>query len=173
MIPFPQTLAECAHQMGPRSLWIESLRECAAPNSLEEWLVEEANVRGFFGASGRELPQRPPTGRLSDEDIVVALLSPHALADGRIFKLVVRMVQSGRLQPERLLFRARRERATGPIYWLLHLVPESERSEPLLTLLHKLDAPPRGYRPLDYRYDPDRLVRRPAGKGILWRAPRS
>jgi len=47
-------------------------------------------VRGFLGASGREIPTRAADPRLTNEDLIVALLSPEALVDGRIFKLIVR-----------------------------------------------------------------------------------
>lgn len=166
-----ETLAEIAHQLAPRSLWHERLRRRASPRPIEDWLVEEANVRGFMGASGLELPTRNPDPSLTDEDLVVALLSPHSRADGRIFKLVVRMAQSGALSADRLIFRARRERALGALYWLLRLTPESERNPALLAVLERIGGPPRDYHPLDYDYDPSRLLRRPASKGALWRAP--
>lgn len=97
------------------------------PRPIEEWLVEEANARGYLGASGAYLPERPPEVTLSDEDVVVALLSPHAAADGRILKLVIRMIQSGKLDARVLALRARRERSDWALYWLLQLVPYVER----------------------------------------------
>jgi hypothetical protein len=165
--------AQATHQLAPRSLWWLDLTQRAAPGRMEEWLVGEANARGYLGASGRQLPQRTPDARLCDEDLVVALLSPRAEVDARILKLVVRMLQSGRLDFTRLLLRARRENAIGPLFWLVNVIPAQERNAPISKLLGLLPAPPRGYREPDYRFDPQRLVRRVARKGDLWRTHRS
>lgn len=138
---------------------------------VHEYLVEEANLRGFLGAS------RPPTGRspdpsLSLEEIVVGLLDPHAPAEARVFKLVLRMLQSGRLEPGRLHLLARRERAAPLLYWLLQITPNPERNAAVERLSAAFSKPPRGFRPPKYRYDPRRLIRRPATREELWKRPR-
>ncbi|MHB8876652.1 MAG: hypothetical protein ACYC8T_23400, partial [Myxococcaceae bacterium] len=104
------------------------------------------------------------------EDIVVGLLAPQAPAEARVFKLVVRMLQSGRLELDRLLFRAKRERALGPLYWLVWQIPNEERTAAVGALLARLAVPPRGYRALRFRYDPQRLVR-PSRSPMAWTEP--
>jgi hypothetical protein len=76
-------------------------------------------------------------------------------------KLVVRVLQSGRVDPERLLLLARRERALPALAWVLDLVPEPERNEAILDLAERIRRnPPRDPRRPEIRYDARRLLRR-------------
>jgi hypothetical protein len=152
----------------PRSLWREAVAARAAPQAVQDYLIDEANLRGFWGAFRNETPDRLLDPKLSLEDLVVGLLSPHAPAEARVFKLVLRILQSPRLDHARLLLRARREAAMPTLYWLLMQVPPEEINAPLRGLIDVARVP-RGYRPMSYRYDPSRLIRRPARKGDLWR----
>ena len=155
-----------------RSFFRERLERFAGPAALDDWLVEEANVRGHLGAVGPVVPDRAPTAGFSDEELIVALLMPHTPADGRLFKLVVRMLQRAPIDPKRLWFQARRERADRVLYWLLQKVPESERISGVSAVLAAIPGPPRGYRGLKFNYDGSRLLRRPATKESVWRAAR-
>jgi hypothetical protein len=153
----------------PRSFWRERLARVAAPLSVHEYLIDEANLRGFFGAF-RSMPvSRQLDASLDLEDVVVGLLAAQAPVEARVFKLVLRILQSGQLENHVLLLRAKRERAIGPLYWLLQQVPSEERNDEVLVLLGNFKTAPRGYRPLRYRYDARRLIRRPAQKRDLWR----
>lgn len=134
--------------------------------------MEEANVRGHLGAVNSEVPDRLPTPRVSDSDLIVALLMPHSEVDGRIFKLVVRMLQRAPIEPRVLWFHARRERADRVLYWLLNLVPDSERTTSVLSLIEACPTPPRGYSGVRFDYSSARLLRRPATKESVWRAAR-
>ncbi len=102
----------------------------------------------------------------------MALLMPHVLADGRLLKLVVRMLQSAPIDPKRLWLTARREQADRMLYWLITLVPATERTPRLDAVRESHPAPPRGYRSVAYDYDANRLVRRAATKESVWRAAR-
>lgn len=126
-------------------------------------MLEEANVRGHFGAVGAQV---------TDADLVVALLMPHSEVDGRLFKLVVRMLQRTAIDPKVLWFHARRERAERVLYWLLNLVPDTERTPPLLALAAACPTAPRGYSGVRFNYASARLLRRPATKESVWRAAR-
>jgi len=84
---------ECSAPTRHRSFFRERLQRLAGARGLEDWLVEEANVRGHLGAVGASVPEREPTAALTDADLIVALLMPHSEVDGRLFKLVVRMLQ--------------------------------------------------------------------------------
>jgi hypothetical protein len=154
-----------------RSFFRERLGRLAGASALDDWLVEEANVRGYLGAVGRAVPDRSPTAGLSDEELIVALLMPHTPADG-LFKLVVRMLQRATIDPSSLWFQARRERADRILYWLLQQVPEPERTTGISALLAVIPGPPRGYRGLRFNYDGSRLLRRPATKESVWTAAR-
>lgn len=135
-------------------------------------MVEEANARGHYGAIGRDSEARAPTPGLDDEDLIVGLLMPHAEVDARLFKLIVRMLQRARIDPARLWLRARRERADLALWWLLMQVPASEQTGVIPALLGL--GEPRGYRPLQWTYDAQRLVKNPATAEALWtRARRS
>ena len=105
------------------------------------------------------------------EELVVALVCPHAPADGRTFKLVVRVLQSADVDVARLAFLAKRERASGVLYWLLSIVPEPERNERLSRVARTFSAPPRGYRGVSYRYDAQRLIKRVATEAEWRRKP--
>jgi hypothetical protein len=148
------------------------VQRLAGDRPLDEWLVEEANVRGYLGAVGPSIPDRTATAALSDEALIVALLMPHSPVDGRLFKLVVRMLQRAALDPKALWFQARRERADRVLYWLLQRVPESERTEGIQVAQLACPAAPRGYQGVRFNYDGSRLVRRPATRESVWRAAR-
>lgn len=155
-----------------RSFFRERLCRLAGSDALEDWLLEEANARGYFGAVGREPVSRAATPGLDDEDLIVALLMPHAEVDARLFKLIVRMLQRAPIEPGRLWLRARRERADLALWWLLSQVPTSEQTGAIPALL--MVTPPRSYRPLAWDYDPRRLLKKPATAEALWtRARRS
>ncbi len=121
---------------------------------------------------GLTIPDRTPTLRVSDEEIVVALLMPHASVDGRVFKLIVRLLQRTSLDAKSLWFLARRERADRVLYWLSHSVPQSERAGSIVPLLACCPGPPRGYQGLRFNYDASRLIRRVATKESVWKAAR-
>lgn len=171
-----RTLAEAASATPPRSFWRARLARRAHPLGVHEYLIDEANVRGVWGAFRAATPERSRDDALDDEDLVVGLLAPQAPVDVRILKLVLRLLQSGKLDTHKLLLRARRERSIGPLFWLLERVPAEERTEPVERLTAALLAAgrPRGYRDLDLRYDATRLIRTPAHREDLWRLrPRS
>jgi hypothetical protein len=155
-----------------RSFFREKLQRLAGEQALDDWLVDEANVRGHVGAISATLTDRPPTAAVSDESLVVALLMPHTPADGRLFKLVVRMLQKAALDPQALWFQARRERAEPVLHWLLQQIPASERTGAVAALAALTSTPPRGYRGLNFNYDGSRLLRRPATKESVWKAAR-
>jgi hypothetical protein len=164
-----RTLADLAHEPAIRSYWRRSLEERTQPLSVHEYLIDEANMRGFWGAYRSNSVMRPPDEKLELEDIVVGLLAPQAPAEARVFKLVLRILQSHRLNAPKLILRAKRERALGALYWLLAQVPSEERNAAIQELSECIPHSPRGYRALRYLYEPQRLVRRPATKEALWR----
>lgn len=160
------TYREAARQPAHRSLFREALARRARPagdaDPVHEYLIDQANLRGFHGAYSGRADLGTLDAALTLEEIIVGLLQPHAPAEGRVLKLVVRMLQSGQVDPDRLLFLARREIATGVLAWLVDLVPAAERNEHLERLGAMLRRhPPRHARPPNVRYDPRRLVRRP------------
>ncbi len=168
----PATLGMLSANPAHRSFFRERLQRLAGARGLEDWLVEEANVRGYLGAVGASVPDREPTQALADADLIVALLMPHSEVDGRIFKLVVRMLQGAAIDPQLLWFYARRERADRVLYWLLNLVPEAERTERLVAVMAGCPTPPRGFSGVRFNYSSARLLRRPATKESVWRAAR-
>jgi hypothetical protein len=172
MEPETLSLAQICRQPAPRSLWYHRLRQRAGQAPVHAWLIEQANLRGFHGAYNAHSYSAQVDPELTLEDILVGLLSPQAPADGRTFKLVVRILQSGKVDAQRLALQARRERAEGVLHWLLHLVPSTEHTPALVALQEKFATPPRGDRGVRYTYDAERLVRRPAGRLQLWRAKR-
>ena len=93
------------------------------------WFVPKwnAQARGDWQAHRDDWGDLAPD--LSLEDIVVGLLQPHAPADLRALKLVVRILQSGRVSLDGLVFLARRERALSVLAWLVDLIPEAECTE--------------------------------------------
>jgi hypothetical protein len=97
---------------------------------------------------------------------------PHSQVDGRIFKLVVRMLQRATIDPGHPWFHARRERAGRVLYWLLNLVPVTERTERFVALMELCPAPPRGSSGVRFNYSSARLLRRPATRESVWRAVR-
>jgi hypothetical protein len=163
------TLAHMSRLPAHRSLWYASLVRRAAAAPVHDWLVEQANLRGFFGAYGSQSYADSPDPSLELEEVIVGLLAPQAPADGRTLKLVVRMLQSGQVNADRLRHWARRERAEGILYWLLDLVPQEELTPELIEIRAHFTKPPRGHRGVEYAYDPQRLVRRPATRDHLWR----
>ncbi|MBL8923721.1 MAG: hypothetical protein JNJ54_33005 [Myxococcaceae bacterium] len=155
-----------------RSFFRDRLQRLAHDMPVETWVLEEANARGYFGAIGRQSEPRAPTPGLDDEELIVALLMPHAEVDARLFKLIVRMLQRAPIDSGRLWLRARRERADVALWWLLSQVPSSERTGAIPSLLEA--GAPRNARPLAYRYDAQRLLKKPATAEALWtRARRS
>jgi hypothetical protein len=162
-------LAEAIREPLARSFFYEKIRAFAAPRQPHAWLIDEANRRGFHGAFNSDREERPADARLSLEDIVVGLLSPHAEKDARTLKLVLRILQSGQLNLTLLLFRARRERSAKALWWLLQKTPESERNTAVSSLLQQFGEAPRGYRDLNFVFDPARLIKRPATRGALRR----
>lgn len=129
---------------------------------MHEFLVDQANLRGFGGA----VSARDDLGTLDEdltlEEIVVGLLQPQAPAEVRVIKLVVRILQSGRCEAARLVFFAKREYALAALRWIIDLVPETERNEAIREVEAALaDTPPRGERQPRIDYSPARLVRRP------------
>ena len=131
-------------------------------------LVDQSNLRGFRGAvsSRDDLGQLDPN--LGLEEIVVGLLMPQAPAEVRIFKLVTRILQSGQLDLNHLLMLARRERALEMLDWLIHLVPDGERTDAINELTRRLEAdPPRSRLRPELEFDPRRLARKPAGRGAF------
>jgi hypothetical protein len=82
-------------------------------------------------AFGVAAPTDAPDPSVTLEAIVCGLLQPHGVADGRLFKLVVRILQSGQVDTRALSALARRERSDHVLAWLLDRVPEAERNGPL------------------------------------------
>ncbi len=161
-----------------RSLWREGLRRRAVGHTgadpVVDWLVDQANLRGFGGAVNA-VASSAPDPSLSLEEIVVGCLTPDALADGRVLKLVVRILQSDVVRLPALLLLARRERAEKVLCWLVMGVPAAERCGAVPGVRQHFEArPPRGYVPVSYAYDFARLNRKAAAAGKLrWKpAPR-
>ncbi len=149
------------------AFWAELCRRAGAADQVADWLIAQANARGFHGAYVNREEAVDPW--LALEDLVVGLLMPHSELDARIIKLITRILQSGELDAAKLGFRARRERADIGLAWVLKLVPASERTAPLVAISEAL-RPARGSAEVRFNYDPQRLVRRPASKEQLWRA---
>lgn len=168
-----RTFAEACREPAPRSRWRERLQRRAGALGVDDYLLDEANLRGFHGAVRVMAARRALDPELKLEEVVVGLLAPQATADARVFKLTLRVLQSGALDPARLWLLARRERADRALYWLLERVPEEERSASVQAIAAQMPRAPRGYRGLSYRYDPRRLLRRPARKEDLWRKVRN
>lgn len=125
---------------------------------MQEHLIAQANHRGFFGAYSPTSGETPLDAALTLEEIVVGLLQPQAPAEGRVLKLVLRILQSGKCDSERLLLLARRERADVALAWLVSHVPDSECTHPIKELCDKLSArPPRERRVPALSYDWRRL----------------
>lgn len=157
---FGERCGRLPHQSFFRRRILARSRADLGPDPVHEYLVDQANARGFLGAySDREPAAVDPD--LTAEDIIVGLLQPHAPCEPRILKLVVRAIQSGRLDPDRLVFRAKRERALAVLRWLTSLIPEPERNESVVRLAEVLaSTPARDERPPRIEYDPMRLLRK-------------
>jgi hypothetical protein len=162
-------IADACGEPPLRSFWYRTLVRRAGTRPVHDWLVEQANLRGFYGAFGPSEVVGAHDPSLSLEEVVVALVAPLAPVDGRTFKLVVRILQSGRVDARRLHWLARRERADRLLHWLLELVPREERNDALEAVAAPFAMPPRAYRAPSIVYDARRLVRRVAGRGDLWR----
>lgn len=152
------------------AFWNRLSSRAGGAAQVTNWLIAQANARGFHGAVVNR--EEPVDASLELEDLVVGLLMPHAELDARVIKLVVRLLQSPRLDASRLAFRARRERADLALSWVLSLIPEVERTLPVVAVATALRAP-RGAARVRFNYDPQRLVRRAATKDLLWRAKQS
>lgn len=164
------SLEAATRQTAHVSFFRRRLERLAGDVPLTEWLVAELNLRGHLGATGVDVPARPPTPGVGLEELLVALAMPHTEADGRLFKLIVRTLQRGPVDVHRLARLARQERADALLAWLLRHLPASERTATTDALGGLLA--PRMKGELAYAYDFDRLVRRPASRKQLWRAPR-
>jgi hypothetical protein len=149
------TLAEVTEQAPHWSLLEFQLRRLAGPGvDLSDWLIDQANLRGFRGAFNAHPVALALEPALSLEALVVGLLRPRAVADARVFKLVVRLLQSGQVSPGRLHLEARRERVEHVLHWLLGLVPHEERNAALEAVAAPFLARPRGYRGVNFKYEP-------------------
>lgn len=167
-----RTLGEVSSQGRHRSLFWSKLERWAGKVPVDVWLVEEANLRGWFGATSLNVPSRAVRAELPDEELLVGLLMPQGPLDVRLFKLVLRIIQSGSLSAGTLWLAARKERADATLFWLLSQVPPEERTVAVELIVEAQPAAPRGYRPLSISYDSTRLIRRPATKESTWRAAR-
>lgn len=168
MAPGPLTIAAAARLPLHRSFfWDELCRGAGSAERVTDWLIAQANVRGFHGAF--VMREEPVAAWLGLEDLIVGLLMPHAELDARVLKLIVRILQSGQLDGPRLAFRARRERADVALAWVLALIPDGERNEAVTAIALGL-RPPRDRAVVHFNYDPQRLIRRPVTKEQLWRA---
>ncbi len=138
---------------------ISLARRALGPDA-HEYLIDQANLRGYLGAwTARD------HGTLDDslglEEIVVGLLHPAAPLEARVLKLIVRILQSGDLDLPRLHLEARRERALAHLAWLVELVPAPERNEPVRELERLIAShPPRQTVRPAYNYSPNRLLGR-------------
>jgi hypothetical protein len=166
----PMLLDAATHQTPHVSFFRRRMERLAGTAALTEWAVSELNARGYFGAYGAGASVAAPTPGVSVEELLVLLAMPHAEADGRLFKLIVRTVQRGPVDVSRLARLARQEHAEALLAWLLRNLPESEHTPATRELADRLH--PRGRLDVSYRYDFERLVRRPATKEQLWRRPR-
>jgi hypothetical protein len=166
-----ETLGDVTRQAPHWSPLGYRLKKLAGPGvELTDWLIDQANLRGFNGAFNARPVTSALAPSLSLEELVAGLLRPGAVADARVFKLVVRMLQSGQVSVERLCLEARRERVEHILHWLLEPVPLSEHNAALDAFRAAFASTPRGYRGVSYRYDPQRLVRQAATGAQLWRA---
>lgn len=152
------------------SFFRRRIERLAATRALTDWAVAELNLRGHLGAYGADLPPRTPTPGVTLEELLVLLAMPHTEADGRLFKLIVRALQKGPVDVARLVRLAKQEQAEPLLSWLLRNLPETEHTPTTRELLARLS--PRGVGEVSYRYDFDRLRRRPATREHLWRTPR-
>lgn len=168
MVRRTRTYGDRAGVLEHWSFFRRALHDRARPvpdglDPVEEYLIDQANLRGYHGAfsSRDDLGERD--ARLADEEIIIGLLQPHAPADLRVVKLIVRMLQKGDVDPHRLSFLAKRERAWFSLAWLLDNVPAEEQIGAIPELIDRVRRePPRERRRPDIRYSPQRLLRRSA-----------
>jgi hypothetical protein len=151
--------------MPHRSFFRLSLARKARPvpsdqDSVHEYLIDQANLRGYHGAYSDRSNLGIEDPGLSLEDIIVGLLHPAAPAEGRVLKLILRILQSGRLDLRRLHLCARRERALANLAWLIERIPAEEQTPPIQELEMLLrERAPRERRPT-LHYESSRLLRR-------------
>lgn len=164
-MPSPRTFGEHTGVPAHRSFFREKLAKRARPvgtglDPVEEYLIDQANLRGFLGAFSNREDWGHLDVELDLEDVVVGLLQPHAPADLRIVKLVTRILQQGALDADRLIFRATRERALPTLAWIVDLIPQEECHDGVEQVRERLRRdPPRELRRPRLRYDAKRLLR--------------
>lgn len=161
-VTWGRTLSHPCHRSFFRARLAERARAAReGEDPVQEYLIDQANLRGYLGAfSGRD-DLGPLDPSLSPEEIVVGLLQPHAPWEARVVKLVVRILQSGDLDLDRLVLLAKREKALPVLAWIVELVPDGERARPVRDLVHRFALdPPRERRRPSVRYDSGRLIRR-------------
>ncbi len=135
----------------------------AGSDPVHEYLVDQANLRGYLGAYSNRTEWGALDPELSEEAIVVGLLQPHAPAETRMLKLVVRILQRGDFDPDRLVLWAKRERALDLLAMLVGWIPDAELTPSIAALREAIHRrPPRSPRPPPLRYDARRLLRRRA-----------
>ena len=127
---------------------------------VHEYLIDQANLRGYLGAYSDRDDRGELDPSLSIEEILVGLLQPHAPAELRLVKLVVRALQSGNVDINRLLFLSKRERALPVLAWIIELIPSEEQTPSIGELQQRLrDDPPRDRKRPNINYTSDRLRR--------------
>jgi hypothetical protein len=166
-----------SHQPEHLSFWRQGLAQRATgiggPDPVQEYLVRQANLRGFWATSSAG-PWGTLDPALTLEEIVVGMCMSHALADGRVFSLVLAIAESGKVDPGRLRLLAEREKAHVILDWLFRNIPASRVNEPVKTLQASFAArPPRGSSRVEYRYDFNRLLSKPKGLAGRWNIPRT
>lgn len=158
------------HQSAHVSFFRRRVERLAGTAELTNWAVEELNRRGHLGAYAADVPAQPINPSVTLEELLVLLAMPHAEADGRHFKLILRALQRGPIDVVRLARLGRQEHADTLLAWLLDGLPASEHTETTRALASLLR--PRVTGELSYRYDFGRLVRRPASREQLWHRTR-
>jgi len=84
--------------------------------NLEDWLLDVANRRGARIVVRANAPEpsafmAPPSNELSQEDLVVAICQPNGLDRPQLLRLAGQMISGGRIDIQRLIATAIRERA--------------------------------------------------------------
>lgn len=165
MPPLVATYGERTGITAHRSFFRLALAARARPvpegqDAVEEYLIDQANLRGFLGAYSDRADRGTLDAELRLEELVVGLLQPHAPADLRVIKLVTRILQSGDLDVDRLVLIAKRERALPILAWIVELCPSTEVIGPLRLLAARFKrTPPREHRRPRIVYSPERLLR--------------
>ncbi len=143
-----------------RRLAAQAVHLPSSDDPVHEFLIDQANLRGFLGAYSARSDLGTFDDDLTLEAIVVGLLQPHAPAEGRIIKLVVRVLQSGQIDPVRLHLLARQELALSNLAWVVDLIPAPERNAHIKGISSAIAVrPPRRRTTPAMRYDPRRLLR--------------